>query len=429
MRLLSRTLVLTGISRIISALGGLGFTIVIGRLFGAEALGTFVFANTIVLLLVMIAKFGGDRDLIKFSAVHPGPEWSSSRQSRLGSYYLISGAIAVSAIAALSILPSYSDRLTPERTATLAALSLVIPLMSWMWLNAGFIKGLSYPHIGTLFENGGVFAMSALILLGAASFGVASTMTGLVNSYIIGAGAAWALSLCIALWLNQRSRKPKDDRDLKAGHTRTNLQFVMLDVTNFLMTSGAFIVGGLLLIDEDLGVLRGAERSALLIAFVISVTNVIVAPKIARNFARNDREALRKTGRWAVTINTIFATPLLMVCLIYPQIFTMIFGADFDGIEQPLRIMATAQFFNVIAGPCGVFLAMTAHANTALKINVGVMILSMMLYVILITSLGPIGFALAYCLSLFIKNLVMLGAVRKYLGFWYLPGFPAPSPR
>ena len=418
-----RTLITTGVSRSIVALGGLAFTAAVGRLFGAEMLGLFVYANSLALLLVMLARFGGDRDLIKFVSINRQAGRAADRLARLRTACFVSILLAGLAVAGLTFVPLLGDP-PSRRLETLAMLAPAIPFLTWMWLNAGFLKGLSYPQLGTLFENGGVLAISALLLVIAAGTGVTTDLRLLVMLYI-GAGAlSWALSLGSVLLLNRRDVGAKAVKTHKAGsQTRSRLEFTMIDITNFLISSGSFIVGAMVLMDRDLGLLRGAERVTLLVAFVIGVTNAIVAPRIARSFAAGDTAALVAAGRWAVRWNALLAAPVFLFCIAMPDLFIELLGPDFAGIAPLIRIMAVGQLINVLSGPCAMYLAMTEHAGMAVKINAASLVVSVALYLVLSSLFGATGFALAYTLSIVFRNVAMLLAVRHRLRIWYLPRF------
>lgn len=415
-----RLLILTGLSRVISALGGLVFTIAVGRIFGAEVLGQFVFANSIVLLLVMAAKFGGDRDLIKFNAIHWEASWSALRLARLRRACLISACISMIAITVLWIVAALIDE---PRTSMLVVLAPAVFFMSWMWLNAGFLKGMSYPHIGTLFENGIVSAVAAIILFFCA-LGAISTETTLTASYVTAGLLVWTISLVAVLFVNHRVSDDIAVGQAKAVHVeRSGLAFAMIDMTNFLISSGSFIVGAFVLTSHEIGLLRGAERASVLIVFILSVTNVIVAPRIARSFASANHDQLVSAGQWAVRWNVILASPVVVICMVYPSIFVEMFGPEFSGIEPFIRIMGAGHLINVVSGPCAMLLAMTDYAALAVRINIISLAISMALYIIFSTLYGPTGFAVAYAVSIVVRNGLMLVAVKTKLRLWYLPRF------
>ncbi len=414
-----KSLFLTGCSRTFAALGGLIFTAAVGRLLGAEALGLFVFANSIILLLVMAARFGGDRDLIKFASIHREIQWSQERVTRLAKAYLISSAIAAIAVISLLLISLVAE--TSPRGKMLAMLAPAILLMSWMWLNAGFLKGMSYPHIGTLFENGGVLAIStAILLLAALTFEL--ELSVLVKSYIAAGAIAWAASFAAVLLVNRRPTGEEENKPRQSAiHERSNFSYTMIDMTNFLMASGSFIIGGSVLADHDIGLLRGAERVSLLVAFVMSVTNVIVAPRLARSFADGNHDQLVSASQWAVKWNAILAMPIFLICMLYPTIFVRLLGPEFAGIEPLIQIMAAGQLVNGLVGPGALILVMTDHAKLAARINVISLTFSAILYLLLSSFFGIVGFAMAFFLSILFKNALMLAAVKKKLQIWYLP--------
>ena len=416
-----QTLFLTSISRVIAALGGLLFTVIISQKLGSAVVGAFTFSSSCTLLLVMVARMGGDRGLVKFSSIHTGPEWSKARMHQMRRCYAVSVFLSLLIILGVLLFIGTSSPPSP-RLQAFTALALAIPFVSLMWLNAGFIKGMFKPHVGSLFENGGLFALSGLMFLIIGWLGYTLDMVTLVISFVLAGIVAWLLSLWCVFFFNRRSKRNDVQRSINYKNTKHgNFQFALIDITNFLMAAGSFIVGGLILSDFDLGLLRGAERGTLLVGFVLSITNAIVAPRIARSFANGDHADLLLIGQWAVKWNALLALPLFLICILYPEIFTWLFGRDFEGIEKFIRIMVIGQIVNVLSGPCGMFLSMTAYAGIVLKINFFTMLASMTFYVVFCHLFGPTGFAIAYTLSIILKNGTMLLALKQKLNLWYLP--------
>ena len=81
-----RVLLGTGAARMISATGSIVFGIMIGRLLGLEALGAFTFAISVVLVCVLVAKFGCDKVVTKQTAIEPKRNYKTQLYVKISRY-------------------------------------------------------------------------------------------------------------------------------------------------------------------------------------------------------------------------------------------------------------------------------------------------------------------------------------------------------
>src|SRR5690606_37529167 len=63
--------------------------------------------------------------------------------------------------------------------------------------------------------------------------------------------------------------------------------FTIVALSVLVTQSGAFAIGGYVLDQESLGLLRGAERLAMIIGFSLTAINPFIAPRIAAAWAKS----------------------------------------------------------------------------------------------------------------------------------------------
>jgi len=209
---------------------------------------------------------------------------------------------------------------------------------------------------------------------------------------------------------------------LPAYNPATAGRFLLIDLMNYLIQPGAFIIAGLMLSEEAVGELRASERLGILIAFIVSVTNVIVLPRIARAFYEQDHAAVARQGRWASRINFTLALPIAAGVMVFPEtLLSLVFGDAYRGAALYLRILGATHLISAVTGPIEAMLTMTGRENILVRINLASLIVSVSLYILLIIWFGPLGFALAYISQMAFKKTVCLFIVWRTMGVWYLP--------
>ena len=178
-----------------------------------------------------------------------------------------------------------------EKINTLQILVYATPFAALAWIISGYFKGIRLPQVGLLLETGSYYAVSSILieafylLYGEISLELVSP------SFVAGSFIVFSIGYCImrrsigrianAAWSHS---KPHDrntgPRLAKPGST---LHYLFIGATNFFMQSGSFLIAGFLLRDETLGLLQASKRGAVSIAIILSITNVIVMPRIVRS--------------------------------------------------------------------------------------------------------------------------------------------------
>jgi O-antigen/teichoic acid export membrane protein len=121
------------------------------------------------------------------------------------------------------------------------------------------------------------------------------------------------------------------------------------------------------------------------------------------------RNILGHTRIWIVALTL----PLFLVMIAFPQMILSMFGDDYVEGAWILRILATGQFVNAVAGPLGLTFSMTDRQ----KILAAVMLLAGVLKVVLnfvaIPVWEAIGAATVTMLCLLLINITLLMIIHR----------------
>ncbi|UYG06067.1 lipopolysaccharide biosynthesis protein [Halomonas sp. M4R1S46] len=246
------------------------------------------------------------------------------------------------------------------------------------------------------------------------------------------ANAGWAMALAAWLVLGQgvwQAWRWFGRQDLQSGDELTTRQefvtssraFFVMSLAQFMQTVLSVLIAGMLLSSADLGLFKSAERTALLINFILMVINAVLPPRFATLYRQGNFLGLNDLARKGVLLGLALASPMLLVCLLVPHWVFGLFGAEFTQGANLLRIIAVAQLVNVATGSVGFLLNMTGHEKLMRNIALSCNALGLALFFILIPLLGALGAALALAMVLVLQNLTALVFVWRKLGIWMLP--------
>jgi len=128
-----------------------------------------------------------------------------------------------------------------------------------------------------------------------------------------------------------------------------------------LMQWGGQFIAGIFLKAPDIAVLAVAQRTSMLISFILIAVNFVSAPRFSTYYNDGDMAGLKKFAVTTTRVMTLVATPLVVLILIFPTWIMTLFGHDFSNGANLLRVLAIGQFINVITGSIGYLLIMTGH--------------------------------------------------------------------
>lgn len=192
--------------------------------------------------------------------------------------------------------------------------------------------------------------------------------------------------------------------------------FIVTSMTLCAQWAGQFSVGKYLPA-SDVALFAAAQRTALLASFVLIAVNLVVAPKFANAFARNNSSEVNKLSLLSSRLMMVMAAPVLLFMFFFPGFLMSLFGNDYIKAAPLLQIMAVGQFINVITGSVAYLLVMTNHEKDFRNVVLLSGPLSIVLAFALTKQYGLIGAAYATAISIATQNLLAVVMVKRRLGF------------
>jgi len=401
---LALALMRTFIARGIAAVGGIVLFIVLGRLYGAEGVGVFALAQSIYLGAGILARYGMDNALMRYVGQDPtASAVPVYLRMALTKSALLSTVAAVLVFLLRDQFALWFD--APMLGSVLPGIALAIPPFTVAFVLAGFMKGIRKPATACLLENGGIALVATLLVL---LFDRIST-AGIVMAGWAMAAAAWIV-FGQGLWqmLKWRRSTPSEtnDQTLNPKHFKSSSNvFFVMSLAPFMQQTLFILIAACYLSDADLGLFKVAERTALLISFILIVINAILPPRFASLYQQGKIAELTRLARRGALLGIFLASPFLILCIGFPEWVLSYYGDEFVQAAPLLQLIAFAQGINVATGSVGFLLSMTGHEKVTRNITLISNSLSLLLLLLLLPNYQLAGAAYALAFTTISQNL------------------------
>lgn len=402
-------------ARMASAAGGSLLAIIIAQQGGPAMLGEFTLFMSLLGTAGILARGGLDVILIRTVAE------ARAHDSIASSTHLLIAAVRRAfwpslVLAIFGALFLASGILGSSLSGSPIVFVFALPMLTVLALFSGYMKGAGRPWVSPLFEIGGISAVASVILL----------VLALTRWRIDGAGLLFILlvamaMICILSWPIFRServgsRASDSTTPVANGCWRGQWDFMLIALSAFLLQAGSFIVAAPFLSDTQLGLLRAAERLAVIVSFPMVAINPFIAGRIVHHLVKADTDALRGSMRRAMLTGGGIAALPLVVFILAPALCLNLLGTQFVAAAIYLRFMALANFVVVLFGPSAMAMNMGRMERRAMIINTSFLVLGVLLFPLLTMSWGASGFTAAYAAVAIGRTGVLFWSARTLMG-------------
>ncbi|EGR0207218.1 oligosaccharide flippase family protein [Vibrio vulnificus] len=408
----------TGIMRILSALFAFILTIAVARFSDATVAGQFFYLFNVVSFVAIVSQLGFNVSLVKYNAI----AFSQNSIQQQSENYTISVQRSLAFSFSLCILAFIvqfafgASLINVNITPSLFALfSLTIPLIVLAQLNSYALQAIRHvtPAIFALQMGVSCFLVLFITIL---HFFELITLISMLLALLLSASLVALISTIQWLRSGQYSTVP-----LPVAHnaelTDSAKQVWIGNIFTNVIQWGSLIIAGFYLTDSDLGLLAAAQRTSLLIGFVLISVNFIVAPMFASLYQQGEMKKLKKLSTNAFRLNISLSLIPVIACTFYSQEVMTLFGAEFESAGILLAILALGQLVNVATGSVGFLLLMSGYEKTMKYITIASGSIAIILLLALSQMYGVIGAASSIAIGMAIQNLAALYYVKRYLGF------------
>jgi O-antigen/teichoic acid export membrane protein len=403
--------------------------IVMARIMGLAAFGSANTALAILNIVVIPAALGYDTASIRFVAL------AHDDQPRLRALTVrIARAVALSCLLTVVLVAAgagMEDLLgSSELAVGLAFLIVIVPGFALIRVGEAWLRGFGSVVRAQINSTMLVPLLTIVFLLAqrlALGSGRTVDVAGALGARAVATAISGAVIVAfVARRIGARSTERVDLEDStktemkKVAMVLCGVGFLTMAVSQLDVVAVSYIRGA-----SAAGVYSAASRVALAMNVCIVAVAFVLAPQVAKLFSEGKMERMQSevsaAAFWSATLMScacailIPASPLVL----------RIFGSDFSGGADALRILMLGQLANGLCGPVAVVLNMTGKQTLAIRALGMAAVMDVVLLVVLVPNFGLTGAASATAVCTLIWNASMLIYVRRDLGIWVLPRFAA----
>ncbi|MEP7034076.1 MAG: flippase [Dermatophilaceae bacterium] len=398
-----------------SQLSLLSITLLLAHTLGSREVGRYAECYAILSLLGLLSLCGFRAAMTRFVAIHLADDDPARLRGtiRLGLWLsLVSSAVLGALLAAFAVPISHLFH-DPALVTGLRLTGLTLPAATFtdaaLSATQGWRTQRPFTLIGRVYEPITRLVLTAVALLAGAEINGAFWALAI---------AAWSASLLAARALNVRLRTAP--KAVPIYGVRAIFSFSMVSWVSTLASTGLIWADTLILAalttDKDVGVYNVSTRLVMMAVFVMAPINAAFGPQIAHLYHTGNMPGLALSYKAATGWIVRLSLPAFVVLMVFPQDLLRLFGPEFQSAAAVTSVLAVGQLVNASTGPCGTLLSMSGKVAVNMVDNVGVLALNVVLNLWLIPSLGILGAAIAWSISLTLVNVLRVLQVRRYLG-------------
>ncbi|MCR9611156.1 oligosaccharide flippase family protein [Vibrio alginolyticus] len=407
----------TAITRVLSALFAFLLTLIVSKASDASTSGQFFFLFNLVSLLAIVSQLGFDVSLVRYNAIAFNNKETLQQSHNYKTALYRSMAFCLLAIAVLlagfNLFPEQLNQTQSPMYAITLGL-FCIPFLVLAQTNSRALQACR-KVVSSLFAlQLGVSMLMVFFVFGLDYIGQ-QNINNLMTALLLASMSVAVISS--VNWLGSGQYQTSAFVPNKKMIASAKQVWIGSIFTNVLQW-GSLVIAGFFISTAELGLLAAAQRTSLLIGFVLITINFVVAPMFASLYKERQMIKLQSLSRLACRANVGLAIVPVIICTLFPEFVMRFFGEEFLAAAPLLVVLSLGQLVNVATGSVGFLLLMSGHERTMKYITISSGTISICLLIALCQTFGVIGAAWAMAIGMAIQNLAALYFVKRYLGFF-----------
>jgi O-antigen/teichoic acid export membrane protein len=403
--------------KVTNTLVTLAAAVLLARFLGAAGYGLYAFAFSLASLLAVPGQVGLPALLVREVAKYRyQEEWGLIRGLLRRANQIVLGLSLALAAAAAGVAWLLSARTDPHQVEVFLWALPLIPLIALGNIRGAALRGLRLVMQGQLPEM--VLRPGLLLLMAgmAVLFG-GLTPTDAMALHAIAAALAFGVGASLlrrAIPAEGRAAQPVYET---RAWLRSMLPLSLLSGMMIINNQADIVMLGLFTTNADVGVYRAATQGAMLVVFVLSAVNMVIAPYVSQLYTAGETERLQRLATSSARVILLTAVPVAGTFIVFgEEILVVAFGDEYAPGHRALAILCVGQLVNAGAGSVGLLLNMGGFERDTAR---GVAVATgsnLMLNLLLIPTMGMIGAAIATAVTLVIWNALLCRQVWVRMG-------------
>lgn len=380
----------------------------IARILGPEESGYYFLALAIVAILAAFSRIGLDYTVVRYIGAD-----TSQSASVLKKAVILVGCTSLTCALFLFV---FAEPLAlhlfrkAELVSVLKPISFGVSGLALLTLGGSALQGLR-KAVPSVFVTGVILNIALIAVL---LFYRPTTAASLAGFYALLSVATALIGFLYFL----RSRPVSADTDVQFKRILESCMplWLVILMQQLVQWSGQFMAG-VYLEPESISLLACAQRTAMLVSFVLLAVNLVVAPRFAELYKQGELRELESIALASVKLVSILALPVILLMICFPREIMMLFGPEFVAAGPLLRILAVGQFFNAICGSVGILLIMSGNERDVRNVALVSGVFALASVWLLTVYFGESGNALGTAAAVAGQNFMTVYFVKKRFGF------------
>ncbi len=395
------------------AVASFGLNLMISRAMGAEGVGIYQIALATATLLAVASNIGLDTVVLRSVAV----AW---RKGDLGmARAAIARALKVVAMLgagiglAMALLAWPMTHLLmgqPELQVPVTIMAIAVPSIAMVRTISASIRATGNVLLSQSLDG---ISYTGLTLLTLGGLWLWRGDLPLLAPEIVYAGSC----VLVMLFGLMHIRKLTGDWPVGAQtlSLKSGLRIMVIYLAAFFCDWIAVVTLGTWHGPAEAGIYRVAVQFGLLFTLVRNSFDQMVGSHIAARYADREYRAMLAIARKTGLVGGALCLPLLIAIIVFPEWLLGLFGPGFVRGAPALVILGIGQFIAVTVGPIGTVLDMAHREHIAMRIEIGVTVMTIALFLILIPLYDLTGAAMAITLAILGRAVALLLANRAFI--------------
>lgn len=403
-------LVLTALSRGVTASSSLVLTWILASRIDPHILGSFFIAQSMVLLTAQFPRLGMDRQIIV----------RNTRRRRLNDgsnvleLFLFSVLGGILGIAAAVILVSFAPLIiyfyNDDVAGMVTRLAPAIPGFTVLLLVSAWLKSEQRAEFGVFFEIGGVNIIMLLIFV---------VLTRDIPASFVGA-VFFLLLLAAGMTFTRLAhifRKKNILRHLGKAFRRVHIDKALgsLNILLFVGINMSMLLGGMLLQTNQIAELRVAERFAFVVAFPLIVQSSILPTRFAREVHRTGQFSVRNYAPFLALYTLASIGAVAAISTVHAAKWVRLDAASYGDWFHLWKGLAAAYVVATSIGPTESVAAALGYGRITCVIVLTWLIVYGMIVYLLGASMESNAVVCGYALYIVGMRLSSLVVIAKFL--------------
>lgn len=394
-------------------IAGYLYTLFITINFGAEIYGLVALSFSVFLIIGVFGRLGYDTNIVKFFSDDKNNNEHLTFFRALIISFIFSSILSylIYEFRIYLVFNLFSED-KPELIPFLPWILPSIPFWSITLISASYLRAKGENNAFAFLNNPIRFLLSVIVILIMFYFVTKSPLITVQSHFF-----AIIISAIISLSFVLKKMGKLDFKTKSNSWTFLKDSFPMMLASSIMVILGwvdTFVMG-VYDTNENVGIYNVCLKVSTLSLFTLQAINSILAPKIAKAFAKGETDKFKNFISFATKINFIISLTVIVFILVFNKFLLGLFGDEFLSGKSILFILCIGQLVTSFSGPAGVILQMIGK-HRVFKNIVSVALLLNIFFTILLTPIyGGIGAATATVFSIAFWNLTSVIYLKKKL--------------